>query len=126
MSQPRTLAEVLAATADVVLRHDAAEAPVGVNSRGSDGNSPLRVVVRRRDAEGAAILIAAGADVNAIGDMGEPPLHFAVRHQLWPLVELLVRAGARTDIVSEFGRTARQEALVWGGEEAVARLSTSG
>lgn len=107
-SPQRTLAEVLVSVSDVLFPEDLGERPVALDSRGSDGDTPLHVLAWRRDAVGAGLLIAAGAAVNVAGDMGDTPLHVAIRQRDRPLAALLVRAGARTDIRSEFGDTATE------------------
>lgn len=104
----RSVAAVLASVSDVLFPADLGERPVAVDSRGADGDTPLHVLAWRRDAEGAAVLIAAGADVNAAGAMGVTPLHVALRQRDRSLVAALVRAGARSDIRSEFGHTAAE------------------
>jgi ankyrin repeat protein len=109
MESPQTtVAGVLASVSDVLFPADFGERPVTLNSRGAGGDTPLHVLAWRRDAAGAAVLIAAGADVNAAGDMDETPLHVALRQRDRSMAELLVRAGARADIRSEFGETAAE------------------
>ena len=67
-----------ASASDVLFPEDLGERLVTIHSRASDGDSPLHVMVWRRDTAGAEVLVAAGADINAVGDMGETPLHVAV------------------------------------------------
>lgn len=106
MSQPATLAEILASASDVLFPEFLGEKVIEVNSRSASDDTPLHVMAWRQDSASASVLIAAGADVNAVGDMGETPLHVAMRVRDWTLAAMLVRAGARTDIRSEFGETA--------------------
>ncbi len=109
-SSQQTLAEVLASVSDTLFPADFGEHPVALDSRGSNDDTPLHVLLWREDADGVAVLIAAGADVNAAGDMGKTPLHVALWTRDRPLVEALLRAGARTDVRSEFGFTAADKA----------------
>ncbi len=111
----RTLEEVLQSVSDVLFPADIGDAPVELDSRSADGDTPLHVMNWRRDYDGARLLIEAGADVNALGDMDETPLHVAVANQDPVLVRLLLDHGARDDLVSEFGKTARQAAQQRGG-----------
>jgi uncharacterized protein len=118
--QPRpVLEEVLQSTSDVLFPAEAGERIVTVSTRGVEGDTPLHVMAWRGDADGAGILIDAGADVDAIGDMGEVPLHIAIRSRHLRLVSLLLGAGARTDILSEFGSTPVDLAKEIGGEVLV-------
>jgi uncharacterized protein len=114
MPSQLTLAEVLASVSDALFPAELGEHPVAIDSRGVDGDTPLHVLMWRHDAEGVAVLIAAGADVNAIGDMSETPLHVALRNEDRPIVDMLIRAGARTDLRSEFGFTATEKAADMG------------
>lgn len=111
----RTLADVLSSTSDVLFPAESGATPVGVNTVGIDGDTPLHVMAWRNDVDGARLLIESGADVNAIGDMGETPLHIAVQQANAELVALLLRAGASADIKSEFGTTSREQAARKGG-----------
>lgn len=102
----RSLDEILAATSDVLFPAELGERVVELNSRDSEGDTPLHVLVWRKDNHSAERLIDAGADVNAVGDMGETPLHIAIRHENVRLARYLSAAGAKKDIRSEFGQTA--------------------
>jgi uncharacterized protein len=118
--QRANLATVLASTSDVLFPEALGEAPVTVHSVGSDGDTPLHVMVWRNDLNGVHALLEAGADVNAIGDMSETPLHVAIGQANMAIIGALLEAGARTDIRSEFNQTASERAEKVGGE--VARL----
>lgn len=115
----RTLEDILQSTSDSLFPAELGARRVAVDSRDADGDTPLHVLVRRRDFDGAKQLIAAGANPNAVGDMGETPLHVAVRQGAADIVEALVAAGARPDIRSEFGDTPLSLAA---GKRAIARL----
>ena len=86
------------------------EAEVKIDSVGLDGDTPLHVLIWRKDTEGAKKLIENGAPINAPGDMGETPLHLAISNNETAVIEALIKAGARTDIASEFGKTALDRA----------------
>ncbi|MFO7601042.1 MAG: ankyrin repeat domain-containing protein [Candidatus Desulfacyla sp.] len=106
----RTLEEVLQSTSDCIYPAQLGEATVCLDSADSDGDTPLHILIRRGDTEGALLLIRKGAPVNAAGDMGETPLHAAISKEDAAVIHALLRAGARMDIASEFGETAQQKA----------------
>jgi len=106
---------LLQSTSDTLFPADMGRRQVAIDSRDCDGDTPLHVLIWRRNAGGAKVLIEAGADPNAIGDMGETPLHVAVRNALPTVVEALLVAGADAGLVSEFGQTPRDMAKARGG-----------
>jgi ankyrin repeat protein len=116
----RTLEEILQSTSDVLFPAELGDRQVSLDSTDCDGDTPLHVLVWRKDRHAVDVLIAAGADVNAVGDMGETPLHVAVAQGDEAIIRSLLRAGARTDIRSEFGQTAAERAMAKGG--GIARL----
>jgi ankyrin repeat protein len=116
MKKRPSLVQVLQSVSDVLFPAEIGEAKVEINSRDSEGDTPLHVMMWRRDHYGSELLIKAGADINAIGDMGQTPLHVAVSQADPFLIELLLRYGARDDIKSEFGETAREAAMKKGKE----------
>ena len=116
----RTLEEILQSTSDSLFPADLGRRRVAIDSRGSDGDTPLHVVLWRKDFGGAMGLIEAGADPNAVGDMGETPLHVAIRQEIPDIIDSLLAAGANPDIRSEFGETPRSMAASKKGD--IARL----
>ena len=116
----RTIEDILQTTSDSLFPAELGRRHVAIDSRGSDGDSPLHVLLWRKDFGGAKDLIEAGADPNAIGDMGETPLHLAIRKEVPDVIESLLAAGANPDIRSEFGETPRSMAASKKG--AIARL----
>jgi uncharacterized protein len=80
---------------------------VDICSTDVDGDTPLHVLLWRKDTVGSLLLIQHGANVNAIGDMGETPLHVAIRQENIKAIQAMLAVGARTDIVSEFGQSPR-------------------
>ena len=121
----RSLAEVLRSTWDVLYPGENEERVVTLESRSSEGDTPLHVMAWRRDVEGASLLIEAGAEIDATGDMDQTPLHVAIMQSDPPMIDLLLKAGARMDIRSEFGKTAAEEAVTKGGlvQELVERYA---
>ena len=111
----RSLEEVLQSVSDVLFPQEIGEAPVAIDSRSIEGDTPLHVMAWRKDVAGARILVAAGADVDAIGDMDETPLHVAIGQEDIEMVELLLGSGASVTLRSEFGSTALEEADAKGG-----------
>ena len=110
-----SLSEILASCSDTLFPAEMGAAPVTVSSQGSDGDTPLHVMLWREDTYAVLQLIEAGADVNAVGDMSETPLHIAVRKQNLRAIEALLKAGAKTTLVSEFGQTSKDSAMEIGG-----------
>lgn len=116
----RTIDEILRSTAASLFPDDFGQRRIEIDSRDCDGDTPLHVLLWRRDFSGAKVLIQAGADPNAVGDMGETPLHLAVRQDASEIVGLLLTAGADPEICSEFGYSPR--ALAVGKKGAIAKL----
>lgn len=115
-----TLEEILASCSDTLFPADMGKKPVTIDSRGPDGDTPLHVMLSRKNTYAALQLIEAGADVNAVGDMSETPLHLAVRQQNLRVVEALLQRGADTTCMSEFDQSPKDLAKELGGD--VARL----
>ncbi|CAN5490314.1 hypothetical protein BH11PLA2_BH11PLA2_33900 [soil metagenome] len=105
MPKYHTFDDVFAAIeyADVILSNDGESKKIAIDTRASNGDTPLHVVGWWSDAEAAKLLVEAGADVNAIGDMSVTPLGVAVRQRNVTMIELLLAAGADPDHVDEFG-----------------------
>jgi hypothetical protein len=113
-----SLRELLQSTSDVLFPADMGERRVELDSRDSDGDTPLHVLLWRRDVQGARELIAAGADTTAAGDMDDTPLHVALRLELADAVAMLLAAGADPDAHNCFGDTPRAMAYKRGGAVA--------
>ena len=116
----RTVDEILQSTSDSLFPAELGGCRVTLESRGSGGDTPLHVLLWRKDFGGAKDLIEAGANPNAVGDMGETPLHLAIRQEVLDIIDSLLAAGANPDIVSEFGESPRTMATAKKG--AIARL----
>lgn len=116
------LQAVLRSAAEAMFPAEEDDGPLGVNSRTSEGDTPLHVFAWRGEVASVRVLLEASADVNALGDMDETALHIALRQQNEALVRLLLDVGARTTIRSEFGETAQDIAQRIGG--SLGRLVT--
>ncbi len=114
----RSLEDILQSTSDSLFPADMGRRPVRIDSRSADGDTPLHVLLSRKDVAGAKALLEAGADPNAIGDMGETPLHVAIRQGALAAIEALLMAGANADIRSEFGDSPRTMAAAKNGDMA--------
>lgn len=111
-----TLDQLLSSCSDTLFPAEMGEAPVSINSRDCDGDTPLHVMLWRKNTYGALLLIEAGADLNAIGDMSETPLHVAVSQGNIKVVEALLKSGANPAAKSEFGKSPKEIAVELGGE----------
>ena len=114
----RALEDILQSTSETLFPADLGERRVSLNSRDCDGDTPLHVMLWRRDYEAVLALIAAGAPVNAVGDMGETPLHVAITKRNTHVISALLAAGSDPRIRCEFGDTAQERAMAIGGEIA--------
>jgi ankyrin repeat protein len=118
MAQSRSLADILASTSEFLFPDQPITQIVTVQSRDSDGDTPLHIIAWQGDLKAAETLIDAGADVNAVGDMGYTPLHVAISQNNVALGALLLRRGARYNVTSELSGTAYDMAIRKGGELA--------
>lgn len=111
------LAQLLQSTAETLFPGNP-NAVVSLGSRAEDGDSPLHVLLWRKDEAGARALVDAGADVDAAGDLQDTPLHVAIRLKLAGAVTMLLAAGANPDAPNLFGDTPRNAAYKQGGAVA--------
>ncbi len=111
-----TLEEILASTSDALFPADLGKRAVSLSSQDCDGDTPLHVMVWRKDAYAVKVLVDAGANIDAPGDMGETPLHIAVSQKCPEVIQILLDAGAKTNIRSEFNVTAAERAAKEGRE----------
>ena len=100
------LSDVLQSVSDRIFPDQLGEAEVQLNSRASDGDTPLHILIWGNETKESIFLIENGADIDASGNLGETPLHVALRQSNTEVINSLIRAGAKTNIVSEFGITA--------------------
>lgn len=103
----QSVEELLASCSNALFPAELGSKKVEITSRGSDGDTPLHVLLRRKNSIGAIALIEAGADVNAVGDMSETPLHLAVKNDDVLVAAALIARGADPDSPSEFDQTPR-------------------
>ena len=120
----RSIVEVLQSTSSALFPADLGNRAVAIDSRDSDGDTPLHIVASRGDLVAVELLLSAGANPNAVGDMGQTPLHIAISRGSPEVVAALLRHGARAGIRSELGDTAVERAIKVGGE--VARIVRRG
>ena len=114
----RSLSDVLQSTSASLFPAELGRRIVAIDSRDADGDTPLHIIVRRKDLSGVKLLLSAGANPNAPGDMGETPLHVAISGGSTDIVAALMRQGAKANIRTEFGDTALERAIKVGGETA--------
>lgn len=115
-----TLEEVLADVAASPGFESVAE--VGINSRGSGGETPLHWMATLGDIAGVELLLSAGASVNVEDEHGNSALHAAVISRQEPIVRLLVDRGAQVCNKNKVGRTPLQVAEVDGYEPVIKLL----
>ena len=82
-----------------------AEGGADVNSRDSDGNTPLMAAALRASGDMTGILLAAGADVSARNIEGRTALHMAARSGSADLIRRLASAGAVINPEDKYGIT---------------------
>jgi ankyrin repeat protein len=111
-----TLDQLLSSCSDTLFPAEMGEVPVSIDSKDCDGDTPLHVMLWRKNTYGALLLIEAGADLNAVGDMSETPLHVAVSQGNITVVEALLKSGANPAAKSEFGKSPKEIAVELGGE----------
>ena len=84
----------------------ATQPPGIVNTKGSDGNTPLLIAIGRGDEQWAGFMLNKGADVNLSGKDGNTPLIAASRNGMQQVVEWLLGLGAKVDATNKMGETA--------------------
>ena len=76
-----------------------------VNTKGSDGNTPLIIAISRSDEQWTGFLLNKGADPNLNGKDGDTPLIAAARVGFESGVEWLIGLGAKVNATNRMGET---------------------
>jgi uncharacterized protein len=76
-----------------------------VNTKDSDGNTPLIIAISRSDEQWTGFLLNKGADPNLGGKGGDTPLIAAARVGFEPAIEWLLSVGAKVDGTNRMGET---------------------
>jgi ankyrin repeat protein len=80
-------------------------APIGLETRGHCGDTPLHVAAIRRDVEMVAALLDAGAAIDARGERDYTALLEAISQNHLEVVRLLLARGAGTALANDDGQT---------------------
>lgn len=96
---------------------------VGINTRGSTGDAPLKIAVVNDNVRIVTDLLEAGADPNFPGEDDCTPLHHAASHGHCEIISLLLAHGASTSVIDRYGYTPADTARVLHYEEAFEMLS---
>jgi ankyrin repeat protein len=104
------------------------EQGVDSNKPDSNGDSPLRLAMRRSDKNVVRLLLAGGASVHEKGNSGDTALMYAATDGDKNVVELLLAAGASASVNEKdnSGNTALLYAARWGTKEIVELLLAGG
>lgn len=99
-----------------------------VNSRDSDGSTPLCHAAMQGDEAIAKLLIDKEADVNSEDSAGFMPLYFAILKNHQGIVEILERAGAsrRHKFIKRALEQAQKQGIIISHPSGHARPGTSG
>jgi uncharacterized protein len=81
--------------------------PVEINSRGSEGQTPLHWMATLGDATGIELLLRAGAVIDAADSHGNTPLHEAVLCRQHTAVAALLSGGANAHLKNVLGQSPR-------------------
>lgn len=90
----RNLQDILQSTSDSLFPADLGRRPVHLDSRSSDGDTPLHVLLWRKDVSGARALLAAGANPDIRSEFGDSPRTMAATRNE-DIARLLKRALGR-------------------------------
>jgi ankyrin repeat protein len=97
--------------------------PITVNSRRSDGDTPLHIAATWGDVEAIEMLVRAGAEVDAVGYLDSTALYRAVLQGHIAAARTLLAAGASPSRRDQFGRTATALAMRSGNPELASLFS---
>ena len=79
--------------------------PELVNTKDSQGNTPLLLAAYRGHSEVVGFLIAKGADLNSLNTYKYTPLHYSILRRHIEVAEMLIKAGADLNIPNVWGYT---------------------
>jgi ankyrin repeat protein len=79
--------------------------PELVNTKDSQGNTPLLLAAYRGHSEIVGFLIAKGADLNSLNTYKYTPLHYSILRRHIEVAEMLIKAGADLNIPNVWGYT---------------------
>ncbi len=96
---------------------------VDINTRGSTGDTPLKIAVVNDNVRIVTDLLEAGADPNISGEDDCTPLHHAASHGHCEIIALLLAYGASNSVVDRYGFTPADTARILHYEEAFEMLS---
>jgi uncharacterized protein len=97
-----------------------------INSKSSDGFTPLHLACFFRHPEAAQVLLAAGADAKAVSSHNIAVIHSAAASRDAGLVKLVLAAGADPNVQQNGGYTALQSAAMHYNMEMVTALLDAG
>jgi uncharacterized protein len=97
-----------------------------INSKSSDGFTPLHLACFFRHPEAAQVLLAAGADAKAVSSHNIAVIHSAAASRDAGLVKLVLAAGADPNVQQNGGYTALQSAAMHNNMEMVTALLDAG
>ena len=97
---------------------------INVHTRGSQGETPLKIAVVRDDVQIVTDLLEAGANPNLQGEDDYTPLHHAASHGHLEIISLLLAHGASNSLVNMDGRAPSDIARSMGHKAAYALLAT--
>jgi len=125
VSTGRTALHIVSERRDIVwLRYLIAKG-ANVNIADKNGTTPLQVATGLGWNDGAEELVAAKAQVDQPTDAGETPLIAAVHQRNTALMRILLEAGANPDRADNSGRSARDYAMLEGGNSQVVNTITT-
>lgn len=96
-----------------------------VNTRDSQGVTPLQLASNLGFVEGMELLVSAKARIDDPNDAGETPLIFAVHRRSIAMMRILLKAGADPDRKDNSGRSARDYATLDGATALLGEIQAS-
>lgn len=119
VSTGRTALHIVAERRDIVWLRYLIGKGANVNVADKNGTTPLQVATGLGWNDGVEELVSARAQVDQPTDAGETPLIAAVHQRNTALMRILLEAGANPDRADNSGRSARDYAMLEGGNSQV-------